>query len=827
MLKAPLPPEVEAALKTSNRVFGRYALVQELGRGGMGTVYKAWQIDLRRFVALKVLHAGEDQDAVTRFFREAYTASRLGHPNIATVHEVGHHEGRYFIAMQYIDGLSLAQLLEHHPPRDKLLKVLHAAALVVQAAHRQGVVHRDLKPANIMLGKNGEVYLLDFGVARLLRGGDTLTASGMIVGTPAYMAPEQAAAEPEHVAPATDVWSLGVILYEILADVSPFRRKTYAETLMSLMNTQPPPPSAQRADVPPELDAVCLKALEKEAGRRYASAQAFADDLDRFLKGLDVRAERVTTWNRLKRRAVRHRTPLLVAGATLVLALGTWTLISRRLEHTRSEVRRQARALMDKGQWSNAMAKWEEIADDPEATEPIAFCREKLAAFGAEQEQVHRRRRATKLYQQADSALDEARRFLPQENRREQFLQHLKKAEQCARDAIEIDPDYPEAWYKLGQTLFERRDEECLGVLAEVIRLNPRFKPAYLLRARLNTIFCLDYLYRDSAPIELIDKLIAQIRSDEEAARTEVDPDEKLLMQALTDAAEGRADEAKERARRLYEKSGDREVLYLLALIHWGAREWSEARLHLEKLRLERPHDPMMWVRAGAALALTDETQREKGMAWMNRGTSMEPGNASLHLEKGLALTELGELSDALSAFARAAEIKPRTHMDFHLHYAAVRHHADTLARRNRLDEARPLYKTILAEGRPFLHETAYLTCYTRLDDPILMLDESTQVLRRLDPPDSPRKIEWTIGLRTHRGLAFLKLSQLQRAGEEFRIAVALGSVNPHTYYGLAVATGDVEQLARGLGLAHSPLAKADGEECRRYLETLRRKTPK
>jgi len=290
---------------------GRYVLVRQVARGGMGVVYEARDETLRRRVALKLLrNARGGPDLVARLWREAEIAARLRHPNIVAIHEIGSVPDplggeAHFIAMDYVEGGTLADAIRREP-RERLLRMLVDVARAAEFAHANGVVHRDLKPANVLVDPTGRVVLTDFGLARTVEGGIRLTREGAVVGTPQYMAPEQVDGLGKIDARA-DVYALGVMLYELLTGLPAFAAGSSQELFEKILREAPPPPSARRAGVERDLDAVCLKAMEKERGRRYATAAEFADDLERFLNREPVRARRTGTVVRVARWVSRRR----------------------------------------------------------------------------------------------------------------------------------------------------------------------------------------------------------------------------------------------------------------------------------------------------------------------------------------------------------------------------------------------------------------------------------------------------------------------------------------------------------------------------------------
>jgi serine/threonine-protein kinase len=275
------------------RVIGDYELLEEIGRGGMGVVFKAHQRSLNRTVALKMVLRGElASDAeLARFRAEAESAARLEHPNIVTVHEVGDSDGRAYFSMKYVEGKTLASLLANGPlPPREAARSVAIIARAVQHAHEHGVLHRDLKPSNVLIDGQGQLYVTDFGLAKRVEGGASLTRTGAIVGTPSYMAPEQAAGGRGAIGPASDVYSLGAILYELLTGRPPFQGASPVDTIMLVLDQEPVPPRRLNPKVERELDIICLKCLEKASDLRYASAAELAADLEAFLQGEPISA---------------------------------------------------------------------------------------------------------------------------------------------------------------------------------------------------------------------------------------------------------------------------------------------------------------------------------------------------------------------------------------------------------------------------------------------------------------------------------------------------------------------------------------------------------
>ena len=275
--------------------FGDYELVAEIGRGGMGIVYRAVQRSLGRVVAIKMLLRRDlaSHADLARFRSEAEAAARLDHPSIVPIFEVGEHDGQPFYSMRFIEGTTLAKRLQAGPipPREGSM-LLAQVAEAVQAAHARGVLHRDLKPSNILIDTAGQPHVSDFGLAKRLEDDQTMTHTGAIIGTPCYMSPEQAAGSRGDVGPASDIWSLGAILYQVLAQRPPFQGSSPMDTLLAVLELDPPLPRSIDRQVDRDLELIALKTLQKPQDLRYASAGELAADLRAFLVGEPVAARR-------------------------------------------------------------------------------------------------------------------------------------------------------------------------------------------------------------------------------------------------------------------------------------------------------------------------------------------------------------------------------------------------------------------------------------------------------------------------------------------------------------------------------------------------------
>ena len=319
-----LEREVIDQLKRQGKeVIGKYVLEKKLGEGGMGRVYLARDLILNRFVALKLLHA-QDEEHLRRFMQEARLQAQIEHDGICRIYEVGETEGSPYIAMQYIEGVTLDEADRYGLTLTQKIRLLRDIALALHEAHRQGLVHRDIKPSNLMVARTGDgfrSYIMDFGLAREVDTESGLTVSGMILGTPGYMAPEQARGDNHIIDRRTDVFALGATLYEVVTRRRPFPGTNIYEILKKITEEDPVPPRKIVPDLPLDLETIILKCLDKDPNRRYASARDLADDLTRFLNGEPILARKISRAERWIRWSKRHKAVTALSALSLILAV--------------------------------------------------------------------------------------------------------------------------------------------------------------------------------------------------------------------------------------------------------------------------------------------------------------------------------------------------------------------------------------------------------------------------------------------------------------------------------------------------------------------------
>jgi tetratricopeptide (TPR) repeat protein len=455
-----------------------YEIQGELGRGGMGVVYKAWQKGLERTVALKmVLTAGHASTAeLARFRTEGQAVARLQHPNIVQIYEVGEQDHCPYFSLEYVDGGSLDRKIAKEPfTAVQAARMVQVLADAMDCAHRRGIIHRDLKPANILLTADGAPKITDFGLAKRLEEDTGQTKTGAIMGTPSYMAPEQAEGKTHELGPATDIYSLGAILYDLVTGRPPFRGESVLDTLSQVKSLEPVPPSRLQTTLPRDLETICLKCLRKDPVKRYASAADLAEDLRRFLDGEPIKARPTPWWERTWKWTNRHRAAAaLIAVSTLALiGLGVGGAAFAQVEHRRRIEADDLRAEADE---HAHIAK--EQRDAAEKAEKEALKQEGIAkeqrdaAEKAKQEAELERLRATNNFRQAREAVNElltrvGNERLSNEPHMELVRRDLlERALRFHKRFLQTESDNPEVRWEAGQAYVRVGDiHEMLGHL--------------------------------------------------------------------------------------------------------------------------------------------------------------------------------------------------------------------------------------------------------------------------------------------------------------------------------------------------------------------------
>ncbi len=485
----------------------RYEILAELGRGGMGVVFKAFDRELDRTVALKSLRldAPSAGGVLERFQKEALAVARLRHPGIVRLHDVGTWRDTPVLVMDFIEGPTLAAWIKGSAPgtpghRERGARILLQVARAVAYAHRQGVVHRDLKPENVLLDAEAGAFLTDFGLAREIGSATRLTQAGTVLGTPAYMSPEQAQGAADGLWPSTDIYSLGAVLYHVLTGRPPFAGDTMAIVVYQVIGTDPVPPRGLDRTIPVDLETICLKAMEKEPARRYANADELADELERWLAGEPIKAVPVRAPARVWRKLRRHPRGVAVAalGMALLSATALWgaretrrVAEERALREREAEDRRAQEAVREEARRIAARARTtrgaeavslygEALAHDPDCVE---------AWLGRAREQAELGR--------YDRALEDATAALARRPDSVELLvlrasllgDRLDRRAEAARDLLRVSELDAEGDVGLRALAALRQAEgkrdEALGLLERALERNPRNPETFLARARL------------------------------------------------------------------------------------------------------------------------------------------------------------------------------------------------------------------------------------------------------------------------------------------------------------------------------------------------------
>jgi tetratricopeptide (TPR) repeat protein len=630
-----------------------YEVEAVLGRGGMGIVFRARHLRLNRTVALKMLLAGAyaGPKERERFLREAEAVAGLRHPNIVQVHDLREHDGRPYFTMEYVEGGSLVQKLEGTPRCvGEGAALLATLAQAVQVAHQGGIVHRDLKPANVLLTADGTPKISDFGLARRLEGAKGLTQSGIAIGTPSYMAPEQAQGQTKAIGPAVDVYALGAILYEMVTGRPPFKGETAAATLQQVVTQDPVPPSRLNPSVPRDLETICLKCLHKEPQRRYASAAALAEDLKRFAEGRPILArpkgwaERFWRWSR--------RNPAAAAVLALTLALvglvsggGVWLM--QQWSERQAELRNEVGTLVSQAASSRQQFHFHQ------ARKLLEQARQRLGAAGPDDVrwQLDRSCADLDLAEGLDAARTQAAILIG-----------------GRFDPTRAEPLYASAFANAG--LGAEPDDSA--AVATAVRASP---------LRWEIVAALDDwagITRDSRRREW---LLAVARlADPDPARgrlrqPEIWKDSAKLTQLAKDLriAELSPQLATTLSRVAYQNGGDALALLTAAQARFPQDYWLNFELGWALYRAQRWEEAIGYSRAALALrpessaahsvlatALYGKGQIDEAVERFHQALNIDPKSVWAHTNLGIALRDKGRVEEGVAHFRQALDIDPK-----------------------------------------------------------------------------------------------------------------------------------------------------------------------
>ncbi len=662
--------------------FGRYVVKRMIGRGGSGIVYEAEDPELKRTVALKVIREEESHsEVVARLHREAAIMAQLHHPNIVGVHEVGvvrdsSGRARHFIAMDYVSGRTMAEAwADSKVRRSEKTRMLEEVARAVAFAHSQGILHRDLKPANVLVEAGGRVLLTDFGLARADRFSTRLTRTAEVMGTPAYMAPEQVEGRTGDLDERTDVYALGAMLYEILVGRPPFTGKTAEKVYHEILVADPVRPTRVSREVKPELEVICLKALEKERARRYRSAVEFADDLSRFRRGEPILA-RPPNVSRRARKWLRQRKWIFSAAGIALLAVGMWAggATLRKSSKIRGHL---AKALEHQ-----AHGRLEEAREEFQAVLLLAESHAE-ARGGWERASLelevrrHTREEAMRLLETARPPLAQAIDCLYDKNATvEEMVRRAERSKEILDQVLAKAPDLAAAHYLMGLVwdLLGWMDR-AEASLRKAVSLDPKLGPAryhlariLLTQASLKTIATSSEEEQEWHRLEmghLVTEAVAVLEATMAEGSGFDDELQRDLAAALRDYSRNDfttlGKHAEDGIARFQRRRGVEEFYSLLA----ATKKTNEERLALldEAIRI-RPKFGLALFNRGNTYR--DMQLRDQAIADYTEAIRINPQFVAAYNCRWVAYTNKGDFEAALADFERILQLHPRYDVGFY-----------------------------------------------------------------------------------------------------------------------------------------------------------------
>lgn len=619
------PFEQTQAQKSSGKMLGPYEIIEKIGEGGMGKVFKAYHPELGKPVAIKVMH---DSDKVSekekkRFLAEAQNTAQLRHPNIVMVYNAGHDEGKDYIVMDFIAGETLSHVLKRRElSAKKALELMKEIALAIDYAHQQNIIHRDLKPENVMIETaTGRPIIMDFGLAKNVKRSKGLTKSGEVFGTPQYMAPEQAYGNVREISPRTDVYALGAMLYEMLTGMPAVKGDTPVNIMLNIINDEVIPLRRRNPKIHADVETICLKALEKEPKHRYPSAAAFAEDIGRYLNGESISARPSGFWHRTWKR-VRRNKPI---AAIFILSL----------------------LFMCASGWVWMKGKQEQATAQEKTLSTVAAARKdarKYLYLGWEYQNKNMPEKALAAFTQAimlDPACAEAY------NNRGAIRRTQGDTEGALADfgkAIEFNPHFAESYVNRGDTWQKNGNwSKAMADFSKAIECNPHLLEIYTIRGTLR------HNQQDTAGA--VADFTKAIEINPQSAKAYNGLGICLLAQKDTAGALANLNKAIEIDPRYTQAYTNRGVVrHKQGDIDGALADFSQA-IHLD------PKCRQAYINRSDILYGKGDT---KGvMADLDKLLELDPGCAELHDKRGFIRYSTGDFSGALADFDKTIELDP------------------------------------------------------------------------------------------------------------------------------------------------------------------------
>jgi eukaryotic-like serine/threonine-protein kinase len=791
-----------------------------LGRGGMGVVFKARQLTLNRYVALKMLLSGSYAGPVerARFRREAEAVAALRHPNIVQIYDAGELAGRNFYTMEFIDGGSLAEKLAGAVlPTQEACEVVATLACAVQFAHKSGFIHRDLKPGNILLTRDGVPKIADFGLARSIEAGPEFTLSGARVGTPSYMAPEQAMGKASAIGPAVDVYALGAVLYEMLIGRPPFEGTSASEVERQVIAEEPVPPGRLNPKVPRDVETICLKCLAKNPSRRYASAQDLADDLQRFLAGEAIAARPERRVERLVRK-IRRRPVLSVTLTAVVLltiaCVGGWTWVkmertareaaTRELDRVNQErhdqefavrldaIRLNRTAIFDGAFETSVNARINKAHAD-KAYE-AAFREAGVAEVFEDPDEVAARVGASSIRGPLASAVDDWSTCAVDPRRREWLLQvagHTDLDRTGLRQRLR-DPAVwhdPVALSDLGKkAIADKRSTRLLVLIGERLRDAGADAIPYLTRVQeehpedfwANFVLA-DALWKKNAK-EAIRYYQAALALRPKAAVVHNNLGRALVFDGRWDEAIGRFRQA------IQEEPAFAHAHSNLGLALRAKKQNAEALFHLQEAVRLGPQHAQGHLNLG--IMLKDLGRLDEAVAEFEHAIRLDPNHAMAHAGLGSILQVRGMVDDAIEQYQAARRIHPE-HALYHVNLGGA------LFEKGNIEKAKECFETALrldAKSAMANSGLGYvMSARGQFDAAVKYFEQAVHL--------DPHNVNAHLGL----GTAVTKLGRPAQATDVYRKVIALDPANAKAYFNLGLQLAHEDRY----GEAIEPLEQA------------------